>query len=75
MLQSTNLKGLGDLKRTLKSEMQMQTLEVAQVVVLFQCFLSVCPSLYLGNVMYIMFHYMLEVCGLFSDFDLRGNYS
>ena len=59
MLQSTKLKGVGDLKSTLTSDMEMQSLEFAQLVfglALVQYFLTMTFC----NV----YPVMLEVCDL-----------
>ena len=48
MLQSTKMKGVGDLKNTLTSDMEMQSLEFALIVLglaLVQYFLTMLPSL------------------------------
>ena len=50
----------------LTSDMEIQSLEFAQLVffnlVLVQYFLSMLPSIYFETVMYILCHYVLEVC-------------
>ena len=57
VLQSTKeVKGVGDLKSALTSDMEMQSLEFAQLVfglALVQYFLSMLPSLCFGMVMYV----------------------
>ena len=71
MLYSIELKGAADLKNVLASAMKMQSLEFVQLVfglALVQYFLTMPPSLCFGMVMYILCHYMLEVCDLFFDF-------
>ena len=74
VLQSTKLKGVGDLKNILTSDVKMQ-FRVCPVVfdlVLFQYFLIMLPSIYFG-IRYILCHYMLEVCNLLFNFDFyRG---
>jgi hypothetical protein len=47
------------MKSALMSGMKMQSLEFLALV---QYFLTVFPSLPFGAVMYILCHYMLEVC-------------
>ena len=67
MLQSTKLKGVGDLKSTLKSDMEMQTLEFPQLMfspVLVQHFLAMVPFIAFGTVMSILSYCMLEVYNL-----------
>ena len=78
MLQSTKMKGVGKHKGALTSDMEMQSLEFALIVLglaLVQYFLTMLPSLCFRMVMYILCHYMLEVCDLLFDFDFTGNYS
>ena len=78
MLQSTKLKGIGDLKSVLTSDMELQSLEFAQLVfglVLVQYFLTVFPSLHFGMVMYILCHHVLKGRDLLFDFDFTGDYS
>ena len=56
----------------------MQSLEFAQLafgLVVVQYFLTVLPSLCFGMVMYILCHYMLEVCDLLFDCNFTGDYS
>lgn len=77
MLQSTKLKGVGDLKSALTSDMEMLSLEFAQLVfslALVQYFLTVLLFLCFITVMYTLCHYMLEVCDLafLFIFILRG---
>ena len=76
MLQSTKLKGAGDLKSNLTSDMEMQTLETAHLVfglALVGYFLPLLHFLTFGIVMYILCHYMLEACDLPFLFQLyRG---
>lgn len=65
------LKVTGELKSALTSAMEMQSMEFAQLVfslVLIQYFLTV---LLFGMVMYILCHYMLEVCNFLFWF-LQG---
>ena len=67
MLQSTKLKEVGYLKSTLTSDMEMQSLEFAQLVfslALVQYFLPMLPFLPFQLVMYILCHCMLKVCDL-----------
>lgn len=69
--------GTGNLKSVLTSDMEMQSLEFAQLVfglTLVQYFLTMFPFLHFGVVMYILCHYMLQVCDLF-DLDLIEDYS
>ena len=71
VLQSTKLEGCGDLKSILTSDMEMQSLEFAQMVfslALVQYFLTILPFLHLEQVIYIQCHYMLGVCDLFFFF-------
>ena len=78
VLQSTKLKGVGDLRSILTSDMEMQSLEFAQPVfslALAQHFLAILPFLRFEMAMYILCHYMLEVCDLFLDFDFISDYS
>lgn len=67
----TKLKGLGDVKATLISDMEMLSLESALLVfhfALVQSFLMVLPFLPFGKIMYILWHCMLEVCDLLFKF-------
>ena len=53
--------------------MKMEHLEVVHLVlglVLAQYFLMMPPFLSIGMVMYILCHYMLEVCDLLFTFDI-----
>ena len=79
MLQSTKLKGVGDLKSILASDMEMQSLEFVHLVFSFalvQYFLTMLLLFDFEMVMYIWCHYMLEeVCDMFSGFDFIGDYS
>ena len=57
VLQPTELEGVGDLKSILPSDMEMQSVEFAQLVfspAMVQSFLTVLPSLCFGTVMYIL---------------------
>ena len=65
------MNGVGDLKNALTSDMEMQSLKFALV----QYFLTVCPSLYFGMVMYTLHHCMFKVCDLLSDFKFTGHYN
>ena len=70
----------GDLKNILTSDMQPQSLEFFQLVfslVFVQRFLTMIPSLHFVMVMYILCHYMLEVCDFlfFFNFCFTGDYS
>jgi hypothetical protein len=68
MLLSTKMEGIGELKYALTSDMETQSLEFSQLVfslALVQYFFTMLPSLSFGTVMYILCHYMLEVCDLF----------
>ena len=52
VLQSTKLKGVGDLKSILTSDMEIQSLELAQLVfglALVQCFLTMSPFFMFWN--------------------------
>ena len=74
MLRSTKLKRVEDLKSVLTSDLETQSLEFAQMVFglpLVQYFLSMLPSLHFGMVLYILCHYMLEVCDLLFYFDFQ----
>ena len=65
LLQSTKMKGVGDLKSTLISEVEMQCLEFAQLVcglASVQYFLTM--TFWNGNV----YPVILEVCDLYFDF-------
>lgn len=62
----------------LTSNIEMQNLELAQLVFRLasvQCFLIMLPSLCFGLAMYILCHYMFEICDplLYVEFIL--NYS
>ena len=73
VFQSTQLKEVGDLKSILTSDMEIQNLECVKLVfrlALVHYFLTILPFLHFGMVMYILVHYMLEVCNLLSYFDL-----
>jgi hypothetical protein len=76
VLQSTKLKGVGDLKSTLTTDMEMQSWGFFQLVFglsMVQHFLTMIPLLPFEMKMYILWHFMLEVCGLPFDFDFyRG---
>lgn len=75
--QSIKLKGVEDLKSILTSDMKMQSLEFAQIVLglaLAQYF-CLLPFLLCGMVIYILCHYILKVCDLLFDFNLTGDYS
>lgn len=66
MLQSTKLKIVGDLKRVLPLDIQMQTLEFVHLLFslgLVQYFLSVFLPLNFGTVRFILCLGILEVCG------------
>lgn len=68
MLESTKLNGIGNQKSILISDMELQSLEFAQLVfvlALVQYFLTILPPLPFGMVMYILCHYKLEACNLF----------
>ena len=68
-----NWNGFGDLKSILTSDMEMQSLEFAQLVfdiILVQYFFTMLPSIHFGIVIYILCHDMLEVCDLLFGFDL-----
>ena len=72
MLQSTKLKGVGDLKSALTSDMKMQNLEFAQLTLglaLVQHFLTMLPFLHFGIVTYILCHCILEVHNSLYNFD------
>lgn len=73
VLNSTKLKGVGDLKIILTSDMKIQILEFVQLasrLALVQYFLTMLPSLSFGMVMYILCHCMFKVCDLLFDFDV-----
>ena len=56
----------------LVSDMEMQSLEFSPLVfhlALVLYFFAIFSSLHFGMVMYILYHYMLEVCDLLFDFD------
>lgn len=77
VLQLGEMKGVGDLKRVLTSDMELQSLEFAQQVfglALVQYFLTMFPFPHFRMVMYILCHYMLEVCNLLYYFDFTGDY-
>jgi hypothetical protein len=62
ILQSAKLKGVGELKNILTSDMEMQSLEFAQLgfgLPLVQYFLTMLPFPHFGTVMHILCHYML----------------
>ena len=75
MLQSAKLKGIEDRKRAVIFDMDMQSLEFAQLVfglALVQYFLTILPFLDFVIIMYILCHtYMLEVCDLLFYSDYR----
>jgi hypothetical protein len=80
VLQSTKLKGVGDPKSTLTSDMEMLSLESAPLgfgLALVQYFLTMLPFLCFRTVIYILCHYMLEVSDLvfFIYFYFIGDYS
>ena len=78
MLKSIKLKGVGDLKRTLTSDMKIQDLEfvlLAFSLELVLYFLTILPFLSFGMVLNILSHCMLEVCDLLFDFDFIEGYS
>ena len=59
---------VGVLKSVLTSDLEMQSLEFAQMVfglALVQYFFTMFSSLHFRKVMYILHHYMLEVYDLF----------
>lgn len=61
VLQLTNLEGVGYLKSTLTSDIEMQSLECALLVfslALVPCFLTMVPFLSFGMVIYILCHHM-----------------
>jgi hypothetical protein len=60
------MRGVGDFKSTLTSDVEMKKLEFTQLV---QDFFTV--MFWYGNVYPVMF----EVCHLFFDFDFIGDYS
>ena len=65
MVSSTKLNGIGDLKKVLISDMEMQSLNIAhQGLVLFWFSISsLCLHTHLcfGMVMYVLCHYLLEL--------------
>lgn len=61
------MKGVEDWKKTVTSYMEMYNLEFAQLafkLALALCFLTMLSFHYLGIVMYILCHYILEACDL-----------
>ena len=75
MSQSKKLEGVGVLKSTLMSDIEMQNLEFALVVfllVLVQYFIIIIQFLPFGTEMYIMCLCVLEVGYLCCDFYLMG---
>ena len=75
-MQSSKLKGVGDLKSALTLDVEMQNLEFAQLVfslALVLSFLIVLPFLQSGMVMHILCQDMLKVCDL-GFFFLNLNY-
>ena len=78
VLQSTTLKGVGDPKSALTTDMKMKSLEFTQMVsglAFVQNSFAMFPSICFGMVMYLLFHYMLEACDLFLGFDFADDYS
>jgi hypothetical protein len=64
VLQSTKIKGLGDLKSALTSDMEVQSLEFAQLdfgLALVHHFLTMSPLLPFGMMIYSLSHCMLKV--------------
>lgn len=77
MLQSTKLNGTADLESILTSDMEIKNLEISQLVfglALIHYFLTMLPFLCFGMIMYILCHYMLEVCDLLLGFEFTGGY-
>ena len=73
VLQSTNLKGVGDLK-TIVTLVRHGDIESGDCTAgfcraLIQYFLIILLFLHFGKVIYILCHYMLEVCDLLFGFD------
>lgn len=65
LLWSTELKGVGGLKRALTSDMEMRSVEFALLVfslALVWFLLTVLSFLPFRMIMYTMYYYMLEVC-------------
>jgi hypothetical protein len=63
-LQSTKLKGVGDLKHVLTSDLEMQSLEFNRLLfhlALLQHFLIMFSFLYFGMVMYTLRHHILNM--------------
>ena len=67
VLQSTKLKGVGDLKSALTSDMEKQSLECVLLVLGLALFTMLPPFLTFGIIMYSLCHCMLEVCDLLPD--------
>lgn len=73
ILHSTKLKGFGDVKSTLTTDMEMQSLAFAQVIftlALFHYFLTMFLFLPFGMEIYNLCHYILDVCNLLFVFIL-----
>ena len=78
VVQPIKLEEVGDPKRALTLDVEIQSLQFAWLVfslALVQYFLSRIPFLHFRMVMYILCYYMLEVCDLLFYFDFTGDYS
>ena len=70
VLQLTQLKGVGDLKSVLLSDMEIKSLKFVSLVfrlISVQHFLVMLLLLPFGMVTYVLFHCILEICGLNFD--------
>ena len=71
MFKSTKLKGVGELKGSLTSGMEMQNLEFDILVfgvAVVQYFLTMLPFLHFGIRMHMLCCFILKVCNLSFDF-------
>lgn len=76
VLHSTQLRRV-ELCRALTSDMEMQSLELAQRVLslaLVQGFLPVLPFFPFRMLMYVVCHCLLNICDLLFYFDFIGDY-
>lgn len=64
MSQSTKLKGVGDLKSALMADLEMQSLEFAHLFFSLTLVQYLFTVLSFAIVLYVLCHYMLEVCDL-----------
>ena len=72
---STKLNGIGDMDNILTSDMEMQSLEFAQLVfslALVLDFLAMIPSICFVMIINILCQLMLEECGVLFDFYFTG---